>query len=44
MLERDPRLCSGLLWKELFLRLDELAGGGACPALMSRGLSYLQQT
>ena len=26
MLERDPRLCSELLWKELFLQPAELAG------------------
>ena len=31
MLERDPRLCSELLWKELFLRPDELAGASRRP-------------
>ena len=34
MLERDPRLCSELLWKELFLRPDELAGAMPSPQVL----------
>ena len=29
MMERGPRLCSELLWKELFLQQDELDGAGS---------------
>ncbi len=39
MLERDPRLCSELLWKELFLRPDELAGASRRPASSSVTIS-----
>ncbi len=46
MLERDPRLCSELLWKELFLRPDELAGASrrfiCCSPTISRALRCLQ--
>ena len=29
MMERDPRLCSGLIWKELFLQPEELNGAAS---------------